>query len=165
MSTEISSAIDFYERHPISSDIILAKLKAARGHLDDVAPEELFPHDQDHYGGLDANDALAARSHHTAVGASLLQLLPPADERTAAAPPSLCQSFPPLPRTDVAAAPPAGKPGPARWTRAGPATMTGRRRSGRAVECTGLENRRGRQPSVGSNPTSSATFVESFYQE
>jgi hypothetical protein len=26
MSTEIRSAIDFYERHPISSEIILAKL-------------------------------------------------------------------------------------------------------------------------------------------
>lgn len=59
MATEIRSAIDFYERHPISADIILAKLKAARGHLDAVAPEELFAHDQDHYGGLAANDALA----------------------------------------------------------------------------------------------------------
>ncbi len=52
-------AIFFYTRHPISSDIILAKLKAARGHLDHVTPEELWPHDQDHYGGLAANDALA----------------------------------------------------------------------------------------------------------
>ncbi len=60
MSVEIRSAIDFYERHPISSEIILAKLNASRGHLNDVAPEELFPHDQDHYGGLEANDALAA---------------------------------------------------------------------------------------------------------
>jgi sarcosine/dimethylglycine N-methyltransferase len=47
MSVEIRSAIDFYERHPISSEIILAKLNASRGHLNDVAPEELFPHDQD----------------------------------------------------------------------------------------------------------------------
>jgi sarcosine/dimethylglycine N-methyltransferase len=62
MSTEIRSAIDFYERHPISSEIILAKLNACRGHLNDIAPEELFPHDQDHYGGLDANDALAERA-------------------------------------------------------------------------------------------------------
>jgi sarcosine/dimethylglycine N-methyltransferase len=62
MSVEIRSAIDFYERHPISSEIILAKLNASRGHLDDVAPEELFPHDQDHYGGLEANDALAAHA-------------------------------------------------------------------------------------------------------
>src|SRR5277367_6684365 len=60
MSVEIRSAMDFYERHPISSEIILAKLNASRGHLNDVAPEELFPHDQDHYGGLEANDALAA---------------------------------------------------------------------------------------------------------
>ncbi len=62
MSMEILSAIDFYERHPISAEIILAKLNASRGHLDDLAPEELFAHDQDHYGGLDANDALAERA-------------------------------------------------------------------------------------------------------
>jgi SAM-dependent methyltransferase len=55
----IRSAIDFYERHPISADIIRAKLATARGHLDNVAPDELLPHDQDHYGGLAANDALA----------------------------------------------------------------------------------------------------------
>ena len=62
MSTEIHSAIDFYERHPISCEIILAKLQASRGHLDHLGPEELFPHDQDHYGGLAANDALAERA-------------------------------------------------------------------------------------------------------
>jgi ubiquinone/menaquinone biosynthesis C-methylase UbiE len=62
MSAEICSAIDYYERHPISSEIILAKLNASRGHLNEIAPEELFPHDQDHYGGLDANDALAERA-------------------------------------------------------------------------------------------------------
>lgn len=60
MTTEIRSAIDFYERHPISADIILAKVLAARGHLDGVTAKDLFPHDQDHYGGLAANDALAA---------------------------------------------------------------------------------------------------------
>jgi ubiquinone/menaquinone biosynthesis C-methylase UbiE len=62
MRGEIRSAIDFYERHPISCDIILARLSASRGHLDDLCPEELFPHDQDHYGGLAANDALAERA-------------------------------------------------------------------------------------------------------
>src|SRR6266545_3727432 len=61
MSTEIRSAIDFYERHPISCAIILAKLQASRGHLDRLRPEVLFPHDQDHYGGLAAN-ALAERA-------------------------------------------------------------------------------------------------------
>jgi ubiquinone/menaquinone biosynthesis C-methylase UbiE len=63
MRTEIRSAIDFYEHHPISCDIILAKLGASRGHLDGLSPEELLPHDQDHYGGLAANDALAERAH------------------------------------------------------------------------------------------------------
>lgn len=33
------------------------------------------------------------------------------------------------------------------------------RRSGRVVECTGLENRRARKRTVGSNPTSSATCL------
>lgn len=56
---QVRSAIDFYERHPISADIIRAKLMASRGNLDNVAPDELLPHDQDHYGGLAANDALA----------------------------------------------------------------------------------------------------------
>jgi hypothetical protein len=31
----------FYSRHPISADIIVTKLQAARGHLRDVRPEEL----------------------------------------------------------------------------------------------------------------------------
>jgi SAM-dependent methyltransferase len=62
VSVEIRSAVDFYERHPISCEIILTKLKASRSHLDGLAPDELFPHDQDHYGGLAANDVLAARA-------------------------------------------------------------------------------------------------------
>src|SRR5262245_17178730 len=52
-------AIYLYTRHPISAAIILKKLRDARGHLDAVQPDELFAHDQDHYGGLGANDALA----------------------------------------------------------------------------------------------------------
>jgi SAM-dependent methyltransferase len=60
--TDICSAVDFYARHPISAEIILAKLKEARGYLDGVRPEELFAHDQDHYGGLAVNDILAARA-------------------------------------------------------------------------------------------------------
>ena len=62
MNAEIHSAIDYYERHPISFEIIVSKLNASRGNLDNVAPEELFPHDQDHYGGLEANDVLAERA-------------------------------------------------------------------------------------------------------
>jgi ubiquinone/menaquinone biosynthesis C-methylase UbiE len=56
----------FYSRHPISRDQILARLRTERGSLDGLKPEDLFPHDQDHYGGLDAVEALARAA---AVGA------------------------------------------------------------------------------------------------
>ncbi|WP_186294086.1 class I SAM-dependent methyltransferase [Bradyrhizobium guangdongense] len=59
MSDATSQVHFFYNRHPISCDIILAKLRASRGHLDGLRPEDLFPHDQDHYGGLKATDELA----------------------------------------------------------------------------------------------------------
>ena len=59
MSDATSQTVYFYNRHPISSEIILAKLSASRGNLDGLRPEELFPHDQDHYGGLAATDELA----------------------------------------------------------------------------------------------------------
>jgi hypothetical protein len=42
MSAEICSAIDYYERHPISSEIILAKLNASRGHLNEIALRNCF---------------------------------------------------------------------------------------------------------------------------
>jgi sarcosine/dimethylglycine N-methyltransferase len=63
MKSPIRTAVDFYERHPISAQIIIAKLKAERGSLDGMKPHELFPHDQDHYGGLAANDALVKCAH------------------------------------------------------------------------------------------------------
>jgi len=59
MSDAKTQIVYFYDRHTISSDIILAKLRASRGHLDGVRPDELFPYDQDHYGGLAATDELA----------------------------------------------------------------------------------------------------------
>lgn len=34
-------------------------MREARGNLDGVRPEDLWPYDQDHYGALEANDALA----------------------------------------------------------------------------------------------------------
>ena len=60
MRDEGEQAIFFYSRHPITAEIILSKLRAARGNLDGLRPEDLYPHDQDHYGGLEANDVLAA---------------------------------------------------------------------------------------------------------
>lgn len=59
MSDAVSQTIYFFDRHPISYEIILEKLRASRGHLDGLRPEELFPHDQDHYGGVAATDELA----------------------------------------------------------------------------------------------------------
>src|SRR3954470_2974938 len=73
MTSEIRSAIDFYDRHPITAQIILAKLAAARGTLEGLQPDDLFPHDQDHYGGLAANDALA-KCARIAIGSKVVDL-------------------------------------------------------------------------------------------
>jgi len=56
MSDHVTS---FYDTHPISADQILAKISAVRGNLENLKPADLFDYDQDHYGGLAANDALA----------------------------------------------------------------------------------------------------------
>jgi ubiquinone/menaquinone biosynthesis C-methylase UbiE len=60
--TNQEHVLAFYSRHPISRDQILAGAKSRRGHLDALAPEDLFPFDQDHYGGLSVVDALAERA-------------------------------------------------------------------------------------------------------
>jgi len=59
MGDATAQTLYFYDRHPISCDIILAKLRKSRGHINDLRPDDLFPHDQDHYGGLAATDELA----------------------------------------------------------------------------------------------------------
>ncbi len=59
MPVNDNHVVAFYNRHPISRDQILASLAAQRGQLAHLAPEDLFPYDQDHYGGLEAVDALA----------------------------------------------------------------------------------------------------------
>lgn len=58
----MTSTVDFYTGHPISTAIIETRLRAQHGGLSGLVPEDLFPHDQDHYGGLAANEALAARA-------------------------------------------------------------------------------------------------------
>jgi ubiquinone/menaquinone biosynthesis C-methylase UbiE len=55
-------AIHFYTRHPISLGIVLARLEKTRGSLEGLQPSDLWPHDQDHFGGLAANDRLAERA-------------------------------------------------------------------------------------------------------
>ena len=62
MSDRNTHVLDLYTRHPISAQQIIAKVRASRGHLENLTPEDLYPHDQDHYGSLSANDALAERA-------------------------------------------------------------------------------------------------------
>jgi sarcosine/dimethylglycine N-methyltransferase len=62
MTDRNTHVLDLYTRHPISAQQIIAKVRASRGHLENLTPEDLYPHDQDHYGGLSANDALAERA-------------------------------------------------------------------------------------------------------
>lgn len=57
----MNPVIAFYEQHPINEQEILAKLQQEGKNLDSLVPEDLFPYDQDHYGGLDATDRLMAR--------------------------------------------------------------------------------------------------------
>jgi SAM-dependent methyltransferase len=59
MAHKSQQAIDFYSSHPISLDLVLARLLRDRGDLAGVQPSDLWPHDQDHYDGLSANEALA----------------------------------------------------------------------------------------------------------
>jgi SAM-dependent methyltransferase len=57
--TETHHVLAFYDRHPISAADVLTRIKEQRGSLERLKPEDVFPHDQDHYGGLAANDDLA----------------------------------------------------------------------------------------------------------
>ena len=61
MARPISPVVDFYERHPISEEQVLAALQR-RGKVGPLAPEDLYEWDQDHYGGLAAVDTLARRA-------------------------------------------------------------------------------------------------------
>ena len=50
----------FYDEHPINEADILAKLADEGKSAVNITAADLWPYDQDHYGGLEANDALAA---------------------------------------------------------------------------------------------------------
>jgi sarcosine/dimethylglycine N-methyltransferase len=66
--------IDFYDRHPISERQVLDAVRRARGGVDAaLTADDLFPYDQDHYGGLAAVDELARRAGVTA-GARVLDI-------------------------------------------------------------------------------------------
>lgn len=63
----------FYTRHPISAEHILHQAREARGTLDGLTAEDLFPYDQDHYGALEAVDALA-RAARIGAGTRVLDI-------------------------------------------------------------------------------------------
>lgn len=56
----------FYDAHPISEAQILRALRRAGHDPERLRPEDLYAHDQDHYGGVDATIALAERAGVTA---------------------------------------------------------------------------------------------------
>src|SRR2546429_6850155 len=59
--------MNFYDRHPISEQQVLAAVARRRGgDLSRLTPDDLFEFDQDHYGGLKAVDDVARRAGITA---------------------------------------------------------------------------------------------------
>ncbi len=64
---------DWYASHPISAPHILTKLKNLRGSLEGLTPQDLYPYDQDHYDGLEANARLADKARMNA-GDSVLDV-------------------------------------------------------------------------------------------
>jgi ubiquinone/menaquinone biosynthesis C-methylase UbiE len=57
---QTSAVTEFYETHPISERQIVEKMRGDGIDLDNVTEDILQAYDQDHYGGVAANDALAA---------------------------------------------------------------------------------------------------------
>ena len=68
-TTQLSAVVAFYDAHPINEEQILAALRSKGVPLESVTEDVLQEHDQDHYGGIEANDILAdkagiRREHH-----------------------------------------------------------------------------------------------------
>jgi ubiquinone/menaquinone biosynthesis C-methylase UbiE len=66
MDAQASGVIRFYGTHPISENVILAKVAARRSSLDALTEDALKDFDQDHCGGTEVLDALAGMggAHH-----------------------------------------------------------------------------------------------------
>lgn len=67
--THRSAVVGFYDTHPINEEEILAKLSASGKDLGALTEGDLKEYDQDHYGGVQAVEALAeaaglSRGHH-----------------------------------------------------------------------------------------------------
>ena len=62
MSRPAPPVVEFYSRHPISEGQIVDALRRLGKDLGRLAPEDLYDFDQDHYGGLEAVEALGRRA-------------------------------------------------------------------------------------------------------
>ena len=62
MDQAVPSVVDFYSRHPISEGQVVDALRRQGKDLEHLQPEDLYDLDQDHYGGLEAVEALARRA-------------------------------------------------------------------------------------------------------
>jgi sarcosine/dimethylglycine N-methyltransferase len=62
MDRPVPSVVDFYSRHPISEGQVVDALRRQGKDLERLQPEDLYALDQDHYGGLEAVEALARRA-------------------------------------------------------------------------------------------------------
>lgn len=60
--THAATVVAFYDTHPINEEQILHTLRAKGVALEDLTEEALKDHDQDHFGGVAANDVLAAKA-------------------------------------------------------------------------------------------------------
>ena len=58
----LSGVVAYYDTHPINEEQIMRALDAQGVKLTTLTEEELKNYDQDHYGGLQANDVLAAKA-------------------------------------------------------------------------------------------------------
>jgi len=63
MPGHLPAVVDFYDRHPINEEQVLAALARQGKDLTRLSPEDVAAWDQDHYGGLEAVEALARRAH------------------------------------------------------------------------------------------------------
>lgn len=61
-ASTLSQLVAFYDAHPINEDQILQALQARGVPLGQLDEDILKDHDQDHFGGTEANDILAAKA-------------------------------------------------------------------------------------------------------
>ena len=62
MDLPVPPVVDFYSRHPIGEGQIVDALRRQGKDLERLQPEDLYDLDQDHYGGLEAVEALGRRA-------------------------------------------------------------------------------------------------------